>query len=891
MRSAIVAVAATALAGCATAGPESVHGPRTAAAWRELISDGFVLQTNLGPAEAEAVIVQLERIRARLLRVMPIQPRMKQAPLQVVCFATRQQLEEYLPPAGSGAASIFHRDAAGRERILLPGDLGKWQQRAIAHEVAHYLMFYAVVRQPRWFGEGTATWLEAAVSGGLPEPRLLARLQRGPLPVRAIFDWTEDLDEEPLPRYATSWLLVHFLARRRPSELSAFQERLANAEDPTTAWNAVFGEWSLELQGGADRLDQAMLAYWKGGIPPWSAPEVELEPRFSQRLLSPSEVHALRLELPRSWTADQLRAEISEALADDPGHVGALMAQASVDPRSAPGLARRAVAAHPDDPRAWSFLAATLGGEAHAEERETALRKALSLAPDRLEATMALALDLLAQSRVEEALALSARAVELAPWSPFALFVRGRVLSAAGRCQEALSTARHAVDVLGHNVKPEARDRVRRDASDLERKCGSREAMSAYALTVKSAEASRREDHQQAAALLEGALALDPRDRAAWSALGIVYRRLGRSADAVAAFKKQLEVVPDHGSAWNGLGLALQDEGRFAEAEVAFRRQIEIVPDDRAALSNLGRLLHRVGRPKDALAPLEKLVRLEPRNVTALVLRAKARIASGDQDDGVAALDHALKIAPGPFAQNQVAYALAETGVRLDRAVELARSALAAQNAFLQVNPAAAGESELMRTQSLLAAWDTLGWALYRMGRLADAERYVAGAERLRDSAEVSDHLGQILESLGRREEAIRAYARALASPLPAFETRGRIAALIGESEVEAAIRRGREDLAALRTLTVERAPPSADPEVDVLLVLRRDGSLASVRPTVGATLPAGAERLLGRRIQATLPDDSQGLLVLRARFSCSAAACRAELGRARTSAAPAPRP
>src|SRR5467141_1983883 len=704
MRSTILAVAVSALAGCATAGTEQLRGPsedRAAwreledrAAWRELTSDGFSLQTNLNPSKAGAVIVQLERMRTRLVRVMSNPPRVKEAPLQVVCFATREELEEYLPPASSRAAAIFWRDATGRERILLAGDQGNRQQRAIAHEVAHYLLFYAVVRQPRWFGEGMATLLEAAVSGGLPERSLLSWLEPRPLPVRTLFEWTDDLDTDDLdaddpPRYAASWLLVHFLLLKRPHEFSDFQARLARAEDPTAAWNAVFGSWSLDLKGGTDRLDRELAAHWKGGIDRLTAPAIELEPRFSERLLSAAEVHALRLELPRTWTADQLRAEISEALADDPGHVGALIAQASTDSRSAPGLARRAVAAHPEDPQAWGFLAAALGGHVQAKEREAALRKAVALAPNRIEAVTALATELLARARIEEALLLSARAVELAPWSVLALAVRGRVLSAAGRCQEAASTARHAVDVLGHNVKEEARDRYRRDAFDLERKCGSQDAMRADALTRNAAEALRRDDYEVAATLLEGALALDPRDRSAWSELGSVYRRLGRNADAIAAFRKQLEVVPDHGVAWNGLGLALQDAGRFAEAESAFRRQIWIAPDDRGALLNLGRLLHRVGRPRDALAPLEKLARLEPRSIAVLVAWAKAQIASGDEDEGVATLDRALRIAPGPVAENQVAYALAETRVRLDRAVALARSAVFGQSALLQEAPEA----------------------------------------------------------------------------------------------------------------------------------------------------------------------------------------------------------
>jgi tetratricopeptide (TPR) repeat protein len=879
---------AVALCGCATAGSKAFRCPAEGGPqWRELTSEGFVLQTSLDLPEAAAVIGQLERMRARLIQVMSVKPGAGQARLQVIAFPNRVQLEEYLPVESKGAAAVFRRDPFGREWILLAGDLGKEQQRAIAHEVSHFLLFAAVVRQPRWFGEGMATLLEAAVTGGLPREALYARVKVQPLSVKSVFEWTDDRETDPLPRYATSWLLVHFLTTERPRELAAFEERLARAEDPAAAWNATFTDWKLDSESALGMLDAELLAHFNRGIVPSAAPEVDIHPQFSERTLTSQEVHTLRLELPRAWTADQVRAEISEALAEDEGHVGALIAQAAADPRSAPGLARKAVAVHPDDARAWDFLAVTLVDDAQAAEREAALRKALELAPHRVQPAVALATYLLTRARVEEALPVSARAVEFSPWSPFALLVHARVLSAAGHCQEALSTGHHAIDVLGHNVKQDARDRALRDVSDLERTCGSQEAMRVRALVDKGAEASRREDFPEAAALLEKATTLDPRDRMAWSNLGFVYRRLGRTSDAIGAFRKQLEVVPDHAVARNGLALALLDSGQVADAEATFRRELEIISDDRAALLNLGRLLNRDGRPRDAEVPLQRLVKLEPRSIAAMIALGRAQIAAGERARGLGTLEQALRFGQGALVQNDAAYALAETGTELDRALQWVRSAIDGQAGHLQGRPDAAGESEVMRTQALLAAWDTLGWILYRQGRLDEAARYVAAAERLRESAEVSDHLGQILERLGRRDEAVRAYARALACPFPLFETRRRIAALTGDAAVEEAVRRGRAELEALHTVTVGPAPASVDPEMDVLLVFRADGTIASVRPTTGSTLPAGAERLIGTHFKASFPADAPEFLVTRARFSCRAPSCRADFGRQKAVAAP----
>ncbi|MGZ6143404.1 MAG: tetratricopeptide repeat protein, partial [Myxococcales bacterium] len=639
MREGVLAAVAVAMAGCATVRPDPAAAWR-ARQWRELTSDGFVLQTDLDAADAASVVGHLERMRARLLRLLSMKPASSRR-LQVVAFATGAELQPYLPSEANAAIAFFLRDAFGRERILLSGDLGEQQQRAIAHEVAHFLVYSAVVRQPRWFSEGMATFLEIAVTGGELPKGLARTLGGGLVPAHALFDWIDDRDVDPKPRYATSWLLLHFLSTQRARELAAFEERLARAEDPAAAWNAAFAEWRLDSKDALERLDGDLLAHWKGSIAAPEPPDVEAHPQFSARPMPRTEVYTLRLELPRRWTADQLRREISEALEIDPGHVGALTAQAALDPKSAPGLARAAIAAHPGDARAWVLLGSTLVDDSRAAEREAALRNAVELAPDRLEAALPLAEYLLSSGRTAESLAVSTRAVEAAPWSSLALLAHARALSAAGRCQEALSTGRHAIDVLGHSVRQDARDRAFRDVSDLERTCGSPEAMRAYALVRKALELSRREELAQAAKLLEQAVALDPRDRSAWTDLGMTYRRLGRTSDAIAAFHKQLELVPDQARSWNGLGWALLDAGKVDEAEGAFRRELEISAEDRGGLLSLGRLLNRIGRPRDAAVPLEKLVHLEPRSTAARIALGRSQIQAGNLATGLATLEAA----------------------------------------------------------------------------------------------------------------------------------------------------------------------------------------------------------------------------------------------------------
>jgi tetratricopeptide (TPR) repeat protein len=64
-----------------------------------------------------------------------------------------------------------------------------------------------------------------------------------------------------------------------------------------------------------------------------------------------------------------------------------------------------------------------------------------------------------------------------------------------------------------------------------------------------------------------------------WNLLGGAFYTQGKLEDAVAAYRKQLEIKPDHEYAWNNLGRVLYKQGKFSEAIVACRKQIAVKPD------------------------------------------------------------------------------------------------------------------------------------------------------------------------------------------------------------------------------------------------------------------------------------------------------------------------
>jgi tetratricopeptide (TPR) repeat protein len=96
-------------------------------------------------------------------------------------------------------------------------------------------------------------------------------------------------------------------------------------------------------------------------------------------------------------------------------------------------------------------------------------------------------------------------------------------------------------------------------------------------------------------------------------------------------------------------------------------------------------------------------------------------------------------------ALNSLSYMFADRGLRLDEAIELAQRAVKIE----PENP---------------AYLDTLGWALFKQGRIDEAAAPLGkAATSLAGNSVIQDHHGDVLSKRGRTAEAIAAWERALA--------------------------------------------------------------------------------------------------------------------------------
>jgi tetratricopeptide (TPR) repeat protein len=462
MRLVLVAVTVSllALTGCATRAP-FVCPARGGPAWRDVGSSHFLLRTDLDVQDATALLARLERLRTAVVSVLFDEVPASRAGVEVVAFRTDAEYRRFAPP---GVDAYYLRSAGGPPRIVLAGKVDKRQRVMMAHELTHHYLSSVFVRQPRWFSEGLATLMEPTgeqdegplMKVGQPPAARLARLAGSSRRVtsRELLAWDggSTAFHPSIDYYGASWLLVHYLAYRTPDRFADLQRRLVKGEPPEAAWGATYPEWDPARSRGLESLDLALETYLGA----------EAQTRYRQvpetwhrepvvRLIPPAEIHAIRLGLwnqgPDKGTS-ALRAEVDEALSEDPDHPLALQWLATLTGEPPIPLARRAVSSHPDDPRAWTFLAGALKGEEHDVERLLAYRTAATLAEGNAAALHNLSVELLVQGRSGEALPVAREAVRLAPWSPPLLDGYAAVLVDLGLCAQAVDAQSRALEVL-----------------------------------------------------------------------------------------------------------------------------------------------------------------------------------------------------------------------------------------------------------------------------------------------------------------------------------------------------------------------------------------------------------------------------------------------------------
>jgi tetratricopeptide (TPR) repeat protein len=353
--------------------------------------------------------------------------------------------------------------------------------------------------------------------------------------------------------------------------------------------------------------------------------------------------------------------------------------------------------------------------------------------------------------------------------------------------------------------------------------------MSAGDLFDAARAAEHAKNFAEAARLYAAAAEKDPDKENVWNALGHAYNVLNEFDKAVPALEKAIAKNPFDPYAYNNLGQAYRGLGQLDKAVPEYQKQIEINPLDYYAHANLGGVYLDQRKYDLALKELQTALQITPGNFLLNISIGAAQLGLHEDDAALQSFQKAQEELPGPEAWNDVAYRLAEHAVRLDLAEQYSRNSIQTVEALSKgialdtVGPASVGT-----VLALAGSWDTMGWVKFQQGNIKAAEEYVLAAWLLADRATIVDHLGQICEKEGRRDDAIRAYTFALMLTDLPVETRGRLATLIGEGKVDAAVEAARPALAARRAVKLAN-PKDLDSTAKFWVLLSNE---AGVRAT-----------------------------------------------------------
>src|SRR5271166_3425285 len=279
----------------------------------------------------------------------------------------------------------------------------------------------------------------------------------------------------------------------------------------------------------------------------------------------------------------------------------------------------------------------------------------------------------------------------------------------------------------------------------------------AHTLFANASSAVGSHDCSTAIPLATRVTQLRPQHGGAWNLLGLCYLELDELQKAEDSFKRQIAVFPQTPFAYNNLGRVYARKRNFDMADAQFRKQIELNPRDRYAHMNLASSLRSQQKCDQAIPEFQLAVELTPESAGPHAGLAQCYLDQGKQEPGIAELDKAAALTSSGPGWNSLAWTMAEHQVQLERAEQYARLAVsmdATGLTLVSLDPLTPGA--FGRTRALTAAWDTLGWILFLRGDFTSAEKYIMASWTLSRSPTVSDHLAQLAEKLGRKDDAVK---------------------------------------------------------------------------------------------------------------------------------------
>src|SRR5262249_4268720 len=182
----------------------------------------------------------------------------------------------------------------------------------------------------------------------------------------------------------------------------------------------------------------------------------------------------------------------------------------------------------------------------------------------------------------------------------------------------------------------------------------------------------------------------------------------GKLDEAIACYKKAIELNPTNAVVHHRLGFALQKHGKLDEAIAEYREAIDLKPDYDVTHHNLGFTRHKQGKLVEAIACYKKAIELNSKDAIFHTTLGIALQKQGKLDEAIACFKKAIELDP-----------------------------------------------------TYVIAHDWLGFLLQKQGKLDEAIAQYREVIRLKpDHAIAHYRLGVVLKELGKFDDAVLAYSK-----------------------------------------------------------------------------------------------------------------------------------
>jgi TonB family protein len=230
---------------------------------------------------------------------------------------------------------------------------------------------------------------------------------------------------------------------------------------------------------------------------------------------------------------------------------------------------------------------------------------------------------------------------------------------------------------------------------------------------------------------------------------------------------------------------------------------------------------------------------------------------------------------------NNAAWTLADHNVGLDSALRWATAAAISQTGeVLNSDSDHLKNSHIQQSRTLITYWDTLGWVYFVRGDFKNAEKFLAAGWPIWQDPYLGNHLAQTYEKLGRKDDAIRTLAMAVAAEDnlddrdPKYYTvlTDLLAKWVPAESMSSVLAQGKEDLKKLQTITVSNtAKLSGDGD---FLIAETSSKVTQARKVSGDDhLHIMTAPLQTTSVHLELPDGKDLVFARRGTMHCEAAA------------------